>query len=262
MSKITVEEGLSKYERYMFYKALQLSKGNYHDAQDIVSCAIVEALEKRKEYELSDWRFIGWIKYKLLGAMSYYKNGNYTVTDAHDSRISIPIEEYDVFGVEGDESSLIDEISSMPFPKIAVYRYQGYTNIEIANMTGDSLDQVKDKVLKNKNAYAAINGSVSKDNGRFSIINKKETLDRIEYNYNTGGFKWKKNLSRSAKIGQTAGSLHKGGEFIVIKIKGEPYLAHRLAWAIHYDVWDFGEIIHINGDKTDNRIENLKEATA
>lgn len=39
-------------------------------------------------------------------------------------------------------------------------------------------------------------------------------------------------------------------------------LAHRAAWAMHYGVWPSSQIDHINGDRTDNRIQNLREATA
>lgn len=37
--------------------------------------------------------------------------------------------------------------------------------------------------------------------------------------------------------------------------------AHRVAFAIHYGKWPEGHIDHINGDRTDNRIKNLRDVT-
>ncbi len=44
-------------------------------------------------------------------------------------------------------------------------------------------------------------------------------------------------------------------------IAGEKCLAHRAVWAVHSGRWPENQIDHINGDKTDNRIANLREAT-
>jgi len=44
-----------------------------------------------------------------------------------------------------------------------------------------------------------------------------------------------------------------GGHF------GHNYSAHRMAWAIYYGKWPELEIDHINGDRSDNRIKNLRD---
>lgn len=44
-------------------------------------------------------------------------------------------------------------------------------------------------------------------------------------------------------------------------IFGKNYRAHRVIWAIFYGKWPKGQIDHINGLRSDNRIENLRDVT-
>jgi hypothetical protein len=57
-----------------------------------------------------------------------------------------------------------------------------------------------------------------------------------------------------------AGTTRKNG-YIGICINGQQRFAHRLAWLYVHGRWPAAEIDHINEDRSDNRIANLREAT-
>lgn len=60
--------------------------------------------------------------------------------------------------------------------------------------------------------------------------------------------------------GRETGSVNAYG-YLVVNIGGRPYPAHRLAWLITHGVWPKAMIDHANGDKVDNRLANIREAT-
>jgi len=93
-----------------------------------------------------------------------------------------------------------------------------------------------------------------------SIVGIAQTREIISYDPETGLFTWKKNLKGPAKQGMVAGAAHREG-YITIGLNGQSYLAHRLAWAFVYgDPGEDMQIDHINGDRSDNRICNLRIA--
>lgn len=42
-------------------------------------------------------------------------------------------------------------------------------------------------------------------------------------------------------------------------VKGKTLASHRVVWMWHYGDWPQNDIDHINGDRKDNRIENLRD---
>lgn len=89
-----------------------------------------------------------------------------------------------------------------------------------------------------------------------SIERVKELLD---YEPETGKFYWKVQTSNSIKIGEEAGGLSVDG-YRRLRIDGVLWLAHRLSWFVIYGSFPKTGLDHINGIRTDNRIENLREA--
>lgn len=75
-----------------------------------------------------------------------------------------------------------------------------------------------------------------------------------------GGKMFDNLIYKEGHLYRRAGSTDKGG-YTRVKINGKTYLEHRLVWLLHKGVWPTGQLDHINGDRSDNRIENLREAS-
>ena len=69
---------------------------------------------------------------------------------------------------------------------------------------------------------------------------------------------WKNFNTRFAGVG--AGSPNNEG-YVHIKISGRLHKAHRLAWLITHREWPYGQIDHINHNRSDNRLDNLRVVT-
>lgn len=61
-----------------------------------------------------------------------------------------------------------------------------------------------------------------------------------------------------AKAGDVAGRLHAEG-YWESQLMGKLMKAHRIIWALHHGDWPNGQIDHINGIRSDNRIENIRD---
>lgn len=97
------------------------------------------------------------------------------------------------------------------------------------------------------------------------MINDDLQLDFVRelflYDQYTGSFKWRIGRKGSPKYKNAeAGAINDAG-YIVVCINKKKYRVHRLIWLYMTGVWPEFEVDHINCIGSDNRWENLREAT-
>ena len=90
------------------------------------------------------------------------------------------------------------------------------------------------------------------------MITQSRVMELFSYKPESGHFVRALKLPGSL-IGSIAGCPKAG--YIVIRADGVLYRAHRLAWLYVHGVWPTGEVDHINGQKSDNRIANLRDVS-
>lgn len=89
------------------------------------------------------------------------------------------------------------------------------------------------------------------------------TFDRahsiICYDPETGVFTWRVKQGTMAPKGGVIGSIQHG--YRKCTVDREQIKLHRLAWFMTHGVWPSGQIDHIDGDKLNNRIANLRDVS-
>ena len=90
-----------------------------------------------------------------------------------------------------------------------------------------------------------------------SNLTQEVLKEHLSYDPNTGIFT-RRHSFRFFNAGDIAGFSNGKKNYTRIKLLGDRFLAHRLAWLYVYGTWPENQIDHINCDKTDNRICNLR----
>lgn len=91
-------------------------------------------------------------------------------------------------------------------------------------------------------------------------MNQERLKELVHYDPETGVFTRTSSYYKS-RVGKEIGTMDTRG-YIVMSIMRKTQLAHRLAWLYVYGCFPSSHLDHINGDTTDNRISNLREATS
>lgn len=89
---------------------------------------------------------------------------------------------------------------------------------------------------------------------------EQEMFERLKYTPEDGKIWWIKHPRRSTANGTEAGNLMQNG-YRKLKFCGKQYLTHRVAWLLSNGSWPIGDIDHIDGNPSNNRLKNLRDVS-
>jgi len=90
------------------------------------------------------------------------------------------------------------------------------------------------------------------------MVTQDRVKELLNYHPDTGKLTWRVNKG-PAYAGSVAGYIANG--YVRIRIDGKGYLAHRLVWLYTYGQMPKEHLDHINHNRADNRLSNLREVT-
>jgi len=81
------------------------------------------------------------------------------------------------------------------------------------------------------------------------------------FRYEDGKLYWRTSPRRGIAVGSQAGSIDKSRGYRVIHLDSKTYREHRVIFLMHHGYMPEYDCDHINRDRADNRIENLREVS-
>lgn len=99
----------------------------------------------------------------------------------------------------------------------------------------------------------------SKRKNKLTLNLLQALRDTFHYSPENGQLRWKIKPSHNVDIGFIAGRLHDNGH-LEVRYNGGVYMVHHIVWALIHGSLPKKTLVHVNGNKRDNRIENLVEA--
>ena len=92
------------------------------------------------------------------------------------------------------------------------------------------------------------------------MITQNKLHEVLRYDSKTGVFTWRPR-DWNFKFAYTRAGTHHNKGYRQITVLGEIHLEHRLAWLYTYGCWPVNDIDHINRNRADNRLANLRDVT-
>jgi hypothetical protein len=92
------------------------------------------------------------------------------------------------------------------------------------------------------------------------LITQEFVKECFNYSPETGVLTRAKRTSNRVNVGDVSGYKNHHG-YLMVQVGGVLCSVHRVAWMYVNGVWPSGHLDHINRDRTDNKISNLRDVT-